>query len=63
MTRRDPKERFDKITINLRKGDTDILAARFPQGYSWAIRQLVIAFVDRTETKTEQRLTEIGLDG
>jgi hypothetical protein len=49
--KRDPKERFDKVTLNLRKGDADTLSVMFPQGYSFAIRQLVAAFVDKAEAK------------
>jgi hypothetical protein len=45
--KRDPKERFDKVTLNLRKGDADFLAEHFPIGYSAAIRGLVAAYVDR----------------
>jgi hypothetical protein len=29
--KRDPKERFDKVTLNLRKGDADTLSVMFPK--------------------------------
>jgi hypothetical protein len=60
--KRDPKERFDKVTLNLRKGDADELALMFPNGYSWAIRKLVEAFVDRTKAKREAGQTVEGIE-
>jgi hypothetical protein len=50
--KRDPKAHFDKVTLNLRKGDADHLSLWFPEkGYSAVIREIVAAFVERTRAK------------
>lgn len=60
--KRDPKERFDKVTLNLRKGDADFLAEHFPIGYSAAIRGLVAAYVDRVVAAKEKTIPPVEME-
>lgn len=57
------KDELEKVTLNLRKGDTERLRELYPNlAYAYVIREIVSKFIEKQERSTAKEVGELTVE-